>query len=426
MHNCSVSGNLPDPYSSHVPERVDATLENAYAGCFAFNGGNGMFSGAYLATGRMDGFVSIWDIETRALLRWFGGHVKSVTAVSWSPYGRYIASSSLDWNVNIWDLANGAGRRARTLRFDCPVASVAFSPKTSRQLLVTTETRDAYVVHFPTTGSSEPRFVPLGADGVTAASYTHDGQHIVAGTTRGTLVLFDGTGTLIGEPITAGAAAIRQLAFDPSGRHLVVNINDRTIRTFTLQGFPPEFIMRHKFQDLVGRTPWSGVSFSNDSEYVMGGSGYSTAHKIYVWDRDSGVLVKILEGPREPLATAQWHPTRSILASVCTSGDVYLWKTPSTEIWSAYAPGFEELEENVEYEEGEDEFDLADIDARRAADASEAPVDIFSAGPGMRVGTRKHASYGRSTLCPGAESLEDDDNDAAFVIPPLLEDAIES
>ena len=158
----------------------------------------------------------------------------------------------------------------------------------------------------------------------------------------------------------------------------------------------------------------------------MGGSGYSTAHKIYVWDRDSGVLVKILEGPREPLATAQWHPTRSILASVCTSGDVYLWKTPSTEIWSAYAPGFEELEENVEYEEGEDEFDLADIDARRAADASEAPVDIFSAGPGMRVGTRKHASYGRSTLCPGAESLEDDDNDAAFVIPPLLEDAIES
>lgn len=169
----------------------------------------------------------------------------------------------------------------------------------------------------------------------------------------------------LGTPLSIGASSIRQLAFDPSGRHLIANLNDRTLRTLSVadsaDGAPLALTARHKFQDLVGRTPWSGIAFSGDGEYVMGGAAHDAAHNIYLWDRDAGVLVKILEGPREPLISAQWHPSQPQLASIASSGDVYLWSTKSTEIWSAYAPGFEELEENVEYEEREDEFDLARI-----------------------------------------------------------------
>lgn len=94
----------------------------------AFNGGKGLFTGSYLAVGRTDGFVTIWDVETRNVLRWFGGHVKTVTGVSWSPYNRYLASSSLDWNVHILDLAEG--RIVRSVRFDAPVTHVLFAPNT--------------------------------------------------------------------------------------------------------------------------------------------------------------------------------------------------------------------------------------------------------------------------------------------------------
>jgi COMPASS component SWD1 len=33
----------------------------------------------------------------------------------------------------------------------------------------------------------------------------------------------------------------------------------------------------------------------------MGGAGHKQAHNVFIWDRDSGVLVKVLEGPRESL-----------------------------------------------------------------------------------------------------------------------------
>ncbi len=37
---------------------------------------------------------------------------------------------------------------------------------------------------------------------------------------------------------------------------------------------------------------------------------------------------------------------------------MHIWQTSSPDNWAAFAPGFEELEENVEYDEHEDEFDI--------------------------------------------------------------------
>lgn len=115
--------------------------------------------------------------------------------------------------------------------------------------------------------------------------------------------------------------------------------------------------VEHKFQDVVNRLSWNHVTFSSTGEFVTATTYMNP--DIYVWERSHGSLVKILEGPREELGVVEWHPSRPmVVACGLESGCVYTWSIISPQKWSALAPDFGEVEENVEYVEREDEFDV--------------------------------------------------------------------
>ena len=73
-------------------------------------------------------------------------------------------------------------------------------------------------------------------------------------------------------------------------RYLVTNSTDRTVRMHTiaadtdldnLGGIVVTPV--HKFQDLINRSPWNGIGFSGDGEYVIGGeypSGRSSSGQV--------------------------------------------------------------------------------------------------------------------------------------------------
>lgn len=177
-----------------------------------------------------------------------------------------------------------------------------------------------------------------------------------------------------------------------NGRDLLVNSSDRVIRTVLMPdlsqlgiGLEPSSIklqVEHKFQDVVNRLSWNHVTFSSTGEFVTATTFMNP--DIYVWERSHGSLVKILEGPREELGVVEWHPSRPmVVACGLESGCVYEWSIISPQKWSALAPDFGEVEENVEYVEREDEFDVhpAEQVHQRRLDLEDEEPDAVTLDP---------------------------------------------
>jgi COMPASS component SWD1 len=102
---------------------------------------------------------------------------------------------------------------------------------------------------------------------------------------------------------------------------VAVNCSDKVIRVFSYSdlGAEVKLELMHKFLDSVDQSRWTNCCFSVDSEYLIGGqfklklalglltediklgSAAKHLHKIYIWEKTTGALVKMLEGPKEGL-----------------------------------------------------------------------------------------------------------------------------
>lgn len=224
----------------------------------------------------------------------------------------------------------------------------------------------------------------------TISIFTASGDHILAGTNKGWLNVIEVATrtTIYSTKICQGVVIFLRLS--SSGRDVVVNAQDRVIRTIHMpdlsaKDLDPDTIdieVEHKFQDVVNRLSWNHVAFSSTGEYVTA-STYNN-HDIYIWERNHGSLVKILEGPKEEHGVVEWHPHRPMIAACgLESGRIHIWSNISPQRWSALAPDFAEVEENVEYEEHEDEFDIhpqEEIHQRRL-DLEDEDVDVLTVEP---------------------------------------------
>ena len=77
----------------------------------------------------------------------------------------------------------------------------------------------------------------------------------------------------------------------------------------------------------------------------------------------------------------KWHPHRPLIAAVgVDTGRIYIWSIHTPQRWSALAPDFVEVEENVEYVECEDEFDIQPLEEihKRRLDLEDDDVDVLT------------------------------------------------
>lgn len=346
-------------------------------------------------------------------------------------------SSSQDWKCVLWDLKDGS--RVRTVRFEAPVYIAELHPfnqyvsteliypghrfaqrwlanRLSHSWLFVVSLFEEQPVLVDISSPkpikrilpSIPLRPPLAedVDPATAAKqaaqdakhstcvtvFTALGNHIIAGTSKGwiNIIETESCTTIHSTRLCNGVVILIRLA--RNGRDLLINSSDRVIRTVLMPDLSQLGIgldvanikleVEHKFQDVVNRLSWNHVSFSSTGEFVMASTFMNP--DVYIWERGHGSLVKILEGPREEMGVVEWHPSRPmIVACGLESGCIHIWSIVTPQKWSALAPDFAEVEENVVYVEREDEYDMhpaEEIHQRRLDQEDEIP-DVLTIDP---------------------------------------------
>ncbi|VFQ85900.1 unnamed protein product [Cuscuta campestris] len=412
-----------DPLQGDFPEVIEEYLEHGTMKCIAFNR-----RGTLLAAGCSDGSCVIWDFETRGISKELKDKdcVAAVTSVCWSKYGHRILVSAADKSLMLWDVVKGEritritlqqtplqarlhpGSSTPTTCLVCPLSSapVIVDLNTGSTIVLPVSTPDA---GNGLTQPSRNKFSDGSAPFTpTAACFNKYGDLVYVGNSKGEILILDyKTVQVLGIVSIQGSAVVKNIVFSRNGQFLLTNSNDRILRIYEnllplkdglksicnasdnlndLEGIEKlkavgskSLALFREFQDSITRVHWKVPCFSGDGEWVVGGSANKGEHKIYIWDR-VGRLVKILEGPKEALTDLAWHPVHPIVVSVSLPGLAYIWAKDYTENWSAFAPDFKELEENEEYVEREDEFDLVpETEKAKESDVNEdEEVDIVT------------------------------------------------
>jgi COMPASS component SWD1 len=113
---------LSDDYLlQDYPENITRRLRSGHSTCLRFSR-----KGDYLASGRVDGKVVIFDLDTMGVARKLSGHSKNISSLSWSDCGRYLLSACHGWKAILWDLKDG--KRLREVRFRAPVFIAELHP----------------------------------------------------------------------------------------------------------------------------------------------------------------------------------------------------------------------------------------------------------------------------------------------------------
>lgn len=413
-----------DPLQGDFPEVIEEYLEHGFMKCIAFNR-----RGTLLAAGGSDGSCIIWDFITRGVAKVLrdDGCMAAITSVCWSKGGHRILVSAADKTIILWDVVSGEkmaqsslektplyarlhpGSSSPTMCLACPVYSaplIVDLNSGSMIALPASVSEDGIPLAQPSRNKASDTDAPL-----TAACFNNCGDLVYLGNAKGEILVIDHRSVQVRAIVPVpGGAVIKNISFSRNGQYLLTNSNDRTIRVYENLLLPVKvglkaldeieetmkedsisgveklkavgskcLVLFREFQDSITKIHWKAPCFSGDGEWVVGGSASKGEHKIYIWDK-AGHLVKILEGPKEALIDLAWHPVHPIVVSVSLAGLIYIWAKDYTENWSAFAPDFKELEENEEYVEREDEFDIVpETEKVKDSDVNEdEDVDIMT------------------------------------------------
>jgi WD40 repeat protein/serine/threonine protein kinase len=199
--------------------------------------------GRYLATGKQDGAVQVWDAKTGQEVATLGSHKREVRGVVFSPDHKHLASVSGDGVVNLWDVTRiDAKQEARLLtdraRVPGPSVTVAFSPDGRR--LATGGEENTVKIWDVQTGKVL-RTLPEGrGPGHRGNVYTvafspdEEGRWIASAGEDSTVKIWDSHSGELVRSFRGHTGLVTSLAFSPDGKRLYSGSRDKTVKVWDL------------------------------------------------------------------------------------------------------------------------------------------------------------------------------------------------
>jgi WD40 repeat protein len=244
-----------------------------------------------LASGRLDGSVTLWYTADGRLLRTFERRRSAfewqrseIASVAFDADGRTLATGSANGTVNLWDTTTGELLHMLPAQGG-RVASVVFHPR--------------------------ERMLASGAD-------------------DGTVNLWDTTDGKLLRTFRAPRGEVVSVVFDPTGRILARGSADGTVILWdTTNGTLPRLFERH-------RSPVCSVGFEPTGRMLAIGSLDNT---VKLWDVPGSKqlfprLRRILEGHRGSVVALSFHQSRPLFATMGWDDTIRIW---SSETWDVVA-----------------------------------------------------------------------------------------
>ncbi|KAG0143927.1 hypothetical protein CROQUDRAFT_672674 [Cronartium quercuum f. sp. fusiforme G11] len=311
--------NLPTPYLAGVPPppydesfcagngevtiAVHLVLDGHPAGisCIAWSPDDSV-----LLTGS-DCTIKMWNTRTGDCIATMVKHEYDVSALSWLPDGHGFVSGGMDSDVLFWDLK---GQNTFTWRVSpSRVLDLAVSPDGKRLVAIGLASVNATSSH---TESSHDHRTSEASNGTDGSKNKQRRIHIF---------------NIAEKREEAMIPQLRELtcvSISDDSKYALINQSPNEVHLYSLEAHC--LIRRYVGQkqgEFIIRSCFGGM----DRNFILSGSEDS---KVYVWHKETGSLIEVLDGHGEGSVNAvAWNPKHpSMFASASDDHTVRIWQAP--------------------------------------------------------------------------------------------------
>ncbi|KAJ7343183.1 WD40 repeat-like protein [Mycena albidolilacea] len=255
--------------------------------------------------------IKMWNTKTGVCLRTLEEHSEPVTALAWLPDDSGFLSAGMDFKIVLWN-TDGQQREIWGV-LPVRVTHMVVTPDFTRLVAIGLRAPS------PVDPRVESDSLPAGANGGSTSSPPPRDEH--------RFLVFD-YATRRPETSELFEGELTSLSVSHNSQYALVSRSPDDIQLWDLNlgRMARKYTGQRQSKDII-RSCFGGL----DSNFVVSGSEDSN---VYVWNRDTGVLLEVLEGHGEgSVNCVAWNPRNERMFASCSDDHtIRIWEAPPPDM----------------------------------------------------------------------------------------------